>query len=367
MKFVLRSLALGLLAVTPLPAMAQTQSAPGSTAAAPQQGLLKAEELDALLAPMALYSDTLLAEVLMASTYPLEVVEASCWADEHKSLKGQSLKDAVDKQKWDDSVKSLTATPSVLSTMSSKLSWTQKLGDAVLAQQNDVMDSVQRLRARAQAQKKLETTKEQRSTSRTEQNSRSSSSSRRSPTPCTCLTTIRRWFTARGLTRPILRIITRRLSVITPAPRSRPDWPSARASPSAPGRRAEAGVEASAGATTTSTSTSTTRPTSTTSGSTIRITATARATTTRTSPINSTKAIRHATARKTAWTSAATAVSRSCVPAPAAAARRTATGPVRAAAMWRTATGPVRAAPVSARILAKVAAIAAIGRAAEVE
>jgi hypothetical protein len=139
-------------------AHAQTAAPPAS--AQPQQ-LLKAEELDQLVAPIALYPDTLLAEVLMASTYPLEVVQADRWATENKALKGDALKAAVDKQSWDDSVKSLAATPSVLAMMSTKLDWTQKLGDAVLAQQPDVMDAVQRLRTKAQANNKLTSTKEQ--------------------------------------------------------------------------------------------------------------------------------------------------------------------------------------------------------------
>jgi hypothetical protein len=131
---------------------------------------LKSEELDQLVAPIALYPDALLANVLMASTYPLEVVEASRWADENKNLKGDALKAAVDKKNWDDSVKQLAATPTVLSMMSTKLSWTQKLGDTVLAQQPDIMDAVQRLRARAQANNKLQSTKEQKVTTRTESN-----------------------------------------------------------------------------------------------------------------------------------------------------------------------------------------------------
>ena len=158
----------------PNSAMAQAQPAPAApapaAAASPAQDLLKAEQLDQLLSPIALYPDNLLAQTLMASTYPLEVVEASRWAEENKKLKGDQLKKAVDGQTWDASVKSLVATPSVLSMMSTKLSWTQKLGDAVLAQQPDVMDAVQRLRARAQASKKLETTKEQKVSVKTEQN-----------------------------------------------------------------------------------------------------------------------------------------------------------------------------------------------------
>ena len=139
-------------------AQAQTPTAPVS---AQSEQTLKAEELDQLVAPIALYPDALLAEVLMASTYPLEIVQADRWATENKALKGDQLKAAVDKQSWDESVKSLVATPSVLTMMSTKLDWTQKLGDTILAQQADVMDAVQRLRTKAQANNKLASTKEQ--------------------------------------------------------------------------------------------------------------------------------------------------------------------------------------------------------------
>jgi len=145
--------------VTPFTASAQNP-APPATASSEQ--LLKPEELGALVAPIALYPDTLLSLVLMASTYPLEVVQADRWVKENKNLKGDQLKAAVDKQAWDDSVKSLVATPDVLSTMSAKLDWTQKLGNAVLAQQPDVMDAIQRLRTKADANNKLISTKEQR-------------------------------------------------------------------------------------------------------------------------------------------------------------------------------------------------------------
>ncbi len=165
MSSVFRACLLGLLLLSPVSALAQAQTPP----TAPDQQLLKAEELDALVAPIALYPDNLLAQVLMASTYPLEVVQADRWATENKALKGDPLKAAVDKQSWDDSVKSLVATPDVLSMMSSKLDWTQKLGDAVLAQQPDVMDAVQRLRTKADANKKLTSTKQQKVTKKQEQ------------------------------------------------------------------------------------------------------------------------------------------------------------------------------------------------------
>ena len=130
----------------------------------PQQQSLDAGQLDQLVAPIALYPDPLLAQVLMASTYPLEIVQADRWAKANKSLKGDALTAALDKQDWDASVKQLVSTPTVLAMMNDKLDWTQALGDAVLAQQADVMDAIQRLRAKAQANGKLETTKQQKVT-----------------------------------------------------------------------------------------------------------------------------------------------------------------------------------------------------------
>ena len=158
---------LSLLVLLPFPASAQTPAAAPAVAASEQS--LKAGELDALVAPIALYPDPLVSLVLMASTYPLEVVQADRWVRENKKLKGDQLKAEVDKQAWDESVKSLVATPDVLSMMSSKLDWTLKLGNAVLAQQPDVMDAIQRLRTKADANKKLTSTKEQTVSRRQEQ------------------------------------------------------------------------------------------------------------------------------------------------------------------------------------------------------
>jgi hypothetical protein len=138
------------------------------TQPAPTERLLKNEQLDALVAPIALYPDNLLSLVLMASTYPLEVVQADRFVKDNSKLDADALKAAVDKQEWDDSVKSLTAVPDVLGMMSSKLDWTTKLGDAVLAQQPDVMDAIQRLRSKADANNKLSSTKEQRVVKRQE-------------------------------------------------------------------------------------------------------------------------------------------------------------------------------------------------------
>src|SRR6476620_9848540 len=135
---------------------------PPASAASPvaDQPALKPAELDALVAPIALYPDALLANVLMASTYPLEVVRAERWVNQNKNLKGDALKAAAEKQAWDASVKALVAAPAVLEMMNERLDWTQKLGEAFLAQEQDVMDSVQRMRARAYDRKKLDTTKE---------------------------------------------------------------------------------------------------------------------------------------------------------------------------------------------------------------
>ncbi len=166
-KWTLRFLALALVILAPIGANAQTAAPPAS---ASSTQLLKPAELDQLVAPIALYPDPLLAQVLMASAYPLDIVQAERWLEANKNLKGDQLKAAVDKQDWDDSIKSLVATPDVLRTMSSKLDWTQKLGDAVVAQQADVMDAIQRLRSKAQANNKLQSTKEQKITVTKEQN-----------------------------------------------------------------------------------------------------------------------------------------------------------------------------------------------------
>ncbi|NJD55640.1 MAG: DUF3300 domain-containing protein [Nitrospirae bacterium] len=126
-----------------------------------KQKVFKQEELDQIVAPIALYPDSLLTQILMASTYPLEVVEASRWAKKNKELKGDALTKALEAQPWDPSVKSLVNFPQVLDMMNEKLDWTQKMGDAFLAQQKDVMDTIQKLRHKAQESGNLQTTKEQ--------------------------------------------------------------------------------------------------------------------------------------------------------------------------------------------------------------
>jgi len=121
----------------------------------------KPEEIEQLVAPIALYPDSLVSQILMASTYPLEVVEAAPWTKANKTRKGDALTAALEQQTWDPSIKSLVNFPQVLAMMSEKLDMTQRLGDAFLAQQKDVLDAVQRLRSKAQAQGTLKTTKGQ--------------------------------------------------------------------------------------------------------------------------------------------------------------------------------------------------------------
>ena len=136
-------------------------AATASTGAASGSQPFTAAQLDQLLAPIALYPDDLLAQTLMAASYPLEVVEAARWSKDNPNLKGAAALAAVKDKGWDVSVTSLVAFPQVLAMMNSKLGWTQKIGDAMIAQQSDVAASIQRLRAQAQAAGNLQTTPQQ--------------------------------------------------------------------------------------------------------------------------------------------------------------------------------------------------------------
>jgi hypothetical protein len=123
--------------------------------------LLDQAQLDQLVAPIALYPDPLLAQVLVASTYPLEVVQAERWAEANKEVTGEALTQALEEKNWDNSIKALVAVPDVLAMMNKDLDWTAKLGDAVLAQQADVMAAVQRMRALAYKNGELESNDQQ--------------------------------------------------------------------------------------------------------------------------------------------------------------------------------------------------------------
>ena len=145
------------LVVTSMSVFASAQDQP---AAATQETLLPAQ-LESLVAPVALYPDELLSQVLVASTYPLEVVEAQQWLDQNKALQGPALMDAAKKQNWDPSIQALVAFPDVIKRLNSDVRWTTDLGNAFLAQQADVMAAVQRLRAKAKDSGKLTDTAQQ--------------------------------------------------------------------------------------------------------------------------------------------------------------------------------------------------------------
>src|SRR5215472_7273752 len=158
------------LAQTP-PAQPQGGAPPPAGAQAQDSGsAYKQEELDQMLAPIALYPDALVTQVLMASTYPLQIVEAARWIDQNKGLKGDALENALTKQQWDESVKSLTAFPDVLDRMNKDISWTQKLGDAFLGQQAQVLETIQSLRKRAQSAGNLKSNEYQKVETKTEEN-----------------------------------------------------------------------------------------------------------------------------------------------------------------------------------------------------
>ena len=151
--------------LTGAPAVAQTQSPASATPAAVTP--LSEGQLEQLVAPIALYPDPLLSQILMASTYPLEVVEAARWSKDNPSVNGKELQDAMQKLAWDPSVKALAAVPQTLQMMNEKLEWTQQLGDAFLAQQQDVMAAIQKLRVRADAAGNLKSTPQQKVTKST--------------------------------------------------------------------------------------------------------------------------------------------------------------------------------------------------------
>ncbi len=146
-------------AQSPPPAGSPAPAAAPASAAADRA--FTQEELDQMLAPIALYPDSLLAQAMMAATYPIEVVQADRWVKANPSLKGKALEDALQKQPWDPAVKGIAAVPQVLTMMSEKLDWTQKLGDAYLSQPKEVATTVQALRQKAQDQGNLKDSKEQ--------------------------------------------------------------------------------------------------------------------------------------------------------------------------------------------------------------
>src|SRR5437870_4252888 len=140
---------------------AQSQVMNTTTSDTEQAPKLASGEVDSLVAPIALYPDPLLAQTLAASTYPLEIIQLQQWMDRNKNLQGKALADAVAKQPWDPSVQSLVEFPDVVQRMAGNIQWTTDLGNAFLAQQSDVMDAVQSMRAKAQGKGTLKTSAQQ--------------------------------------------------------------------------------------------------------------------------------------------------------------------------------------------------------------
>ncbi|HTP72542.1 MAG TPA: DUF3300 domain-containing protein [Burkholderiaceae bacterium] len=143
---------------------AATPKPPPIAASAPRTGssaTFSKEQIEQLVAPIALYPDSLLSQVLMAATYPADVAEAAKWSKANKDMKGDAAVAAVQSQNWDPSVQSLAAFPQVLQPMGDQPDWVQNLGDAFLASSKDVLDAVQRLRAKAQQQGNLKSTEQQ--------------------------------------------------------------------------------------------------------------------------------------------------------------------------------------------------------------
>jgi Protein of unknown function (DUF3300) len=154
-KALVRCVPIGLVLVLAAPPVPRAQQ-PGTDAPP-----FKPEELEQIVAPIALYPDPLVAHIMMASSYPLEVIQAARFAKANPSLKDAALDSELKKYEWDNSVKSLVRFPQVLGVMESQLEWLQKLGDAVLGQQKDTMDAIQRLRAKAHKAGNLQSTEKQ--------------------------------------------------------------------------------------------------------------------------------------------------------------------------------------------------------------
>ena len=152
-------------------ALAQEVQAQTAAAAETAEGAkIPNEQLDSLVAPIALYPDPLLAQTLAASTYPIEIMQLQQWMDKNKDLKDQALADAVAKQPWDPSVQAMAAFPDVTSRMAGNIQWTSDMGNAFLAQQEDVMAAVQRMRAKAEGKGALKTGEQQKVETKTASN-----------------------------------------------------------------------------------------------------------------------------------------------------------------------------------------------------
>src|SRR6516165_5848799 len=147
-----------------------TQSQPPSAPSGAQATTIPPDQLDSLVAPIALYPDPLLAQVFAASTYPLELIQLQQWLTKNPNLKDKALVDAVSKQPWDPSVQAMAALPDVVKRLADDIQWTTDLGNAFLAQQSDVMDAVQRMRGKAQSKGNLKSNEQMKVETQTVEN-----------------------------------------------------------------------------------------------------------------------------------------------------------------------------------------------------
>ena len=144
-------------------ALSHQETSPSQETTIQQEAAAKLppEELDSLVAPIALYPDPLLSQTLVASTYPLEIIQLQQWLEKHKGLKDKALTDAVTKENWDPSIQAMAVLPDVVKRLAENIKWTTDLGNAFLAQQSDVMDAVQRMRSKAREKGNLESGEQQ--------------------------------------------------------------------------------------------------------------------------------------------------------------------------------------------------------------
>src|SRR5213080_4029640 len=162
-RHVIAIMGLAFLSSSPgaLAQQAQSQVMTTTTSDTEQAPKLPNDQLDSLVAPIALYSDPLLAQALASSTYPLEIIQLQQWMDQNKNLKDKALASAVQKQNWDPSVQAMAVFPDVVKRLADDIQWTTDLGNAFLAQESDVMNAVQRMRAKAQSKGTLKTSAQQ--------------------------------------------------------------------------------------------------------------------------------------------------------------------------------------------------------------
>ena len=188
-----------------------------------QAAKIPPDQLDSLVAPIALYPDPLLAQTLAASTYPLEIIQLQQWLEKNKNLKDKALADAVAKESWDPSVQAMAALPDVVKRLADDIQWTTDLGNAFLSQQSDVMDAVQRMRKKAKDKGNLKSTEQQKVETKVVENKSVIVVEQANRKSCMCLRTIPLSCTVRRSIL-ILRFITPAVGTTLREWRSRSAW-----------------------------------------------------------------------------------------------------------------------------------------------